>query len=81
MSNRKKSFTGQILDFILNDNNFNKKNSIILVLILGIIGVAGVLFLTNFNYNEDDLGGYDFYDKEYNTRVLEEFGYSKVEIE
>lgn len=81
MSNRKKSFTGQLFDFILDDNNFNKKNLITLILIVGIIGVVGAISLLNLNYNQDDLGGYDFYGVEYNANILEEFGYSKAEIE
>lgn len=81
MSNRKKNFTGQLFDFILDDNNFNKKNLIILILIVGVIGVVGATSLLNFNYNQDDLGGYDFYSVEYNANILEEFGYSKAEIE
>ena len=81
MSNRRKSFTGQLFDFILNDNNFNKKNTIILISILGVVGVVGAISLMNFNYDMDDLGGYEFYDLEYYSNTLEEFGYSKAEIE
>ena len=43
--------------------------------------MVGATSLLNFNYNQDDLGGYDFYSVEYNANILEEFGYSKAEIE
>lgn len=81
MSNRKKSFTGQIFDFILDEKNFTKKNMIIFVLIISIIGFIGVAFLINPTHIHDDECADSLYNDDLNKSILEEYGYSKAELE
>lgn len=81
MSNRNKSFTGQVFDFILNEKNITKKNMIIFVLIIGIIGFIGVTFLLSPKHVHDDECAHSLYNDDLNKSILEEYGYSKAELE
>ena len=81
MSNKRKSFTGQMFDFILDEKNFTKKNMIIFVLMIGIIGFTGVMLLINPRHTHSGDCAHSLYNDDLNRSILEEYGYSKTELE
>ena len=81
MSNKRKSFTGQMFDFILDEKNFTKKNMIIFVLIIGIVGFTGVMLLINPRHTHSEDCAHSLYNDDLNRSILEEYGYSKTELE
>lgn len=81
MSNKRKSFTGQMFDFILDEKNFTKKNMIIFVLIIGIVGFTGVMLLVNREHSHNGDCAHSLYNNDLNKSILEEYGYSKAELE
>lgn len=82
MSKNRKSFTEQLLNMLVNEKALNNKNVLILIILIGVIAIAGV-FLSftpskrGFNNNDE----MNYIETDYNIAVLENIGYSKAEIE
>lgn len=78
---KKKSFTQELFSRILNEKNLNTKNVIIAIIIIIIIGIIGVCISKSSTEIEDDMAGVNYFTPKYNKEVLEDTGYSLVEIE
>lgn len=77
--NRKKN-TSQLLDSILNEKNLTVRNLIIGVAIISIVGLIGIRL--SFSHEEHaHIEGEKDFDTNYQTALLEEIGFSKMEIE
>ena len=78
MDNKRKSFTGQLFDYVLDEANFTKKNAVIFMAVLGIIAILGIYLSIGYKNTKDDL---KIHTPEYYRSLLEEFGYCKMELE
>lgn len=78
MNNKRKSFTGQLFDYVLDEANFTKKNAVIFMAVLGIIAILGIYLSIGYKNTKDDL---KIHTPEYYRSLLEEFGYCKMELE
>lgn len=76
----KRNFTKQLLESIISEKNLTIKNLITGVIIVGIIGLIGVRL--SFSYKEHiNAENKDYIDDDYKIALLEEAGFSKIEIE
>lgn len=80
MSKKRKSFTTQLFDTLFNEKNLNNKNMIIFFIVITITAIIGV-FLSISQQEGEESAGLNFFTSEYNTKILQNIGYSQAEIE
>lgn len=78
MNKNKKSFSEYMEYLLFEKKLLNTKTAILLVFLIGVIAIAGLKITLKPSLNED---GEVHFDNDYRSELLEEFGYSKSELE